>query len=289
MRPRFFRKRWSGPCWQRASALSKTNGADISAPKINRIDPSLDRDRRRLREPQFALGKRAVQDVLDHRFFGVPRHRQLADQKVARPFEHFLFAEAERLGLRQEKEALEDDGYIEQGSGSHLVGIFLKPVFPIGGVFALTVAQELDDLLHLAVAHHASQTDRLDVVERHHDLQAAGFDLEQVEFFDLGADCPAADLFDDTYPMVRVDDLVSDTKGKVHEGRAAPQRLDQGLGLVPHQQWLEYTPVRPKASMDADFRGTGSRTQCRHRFRLARFAYNHEMPSDGFSAFEASA
>src|SRR5271166_1588030 len=196
-----------------------------------------DRYRRRLRESQLALGKRPVQHVFYHRFFGVPRHRQLADQQVARPFEHFLFAEAKRLGLGQEKQAFQDNGHIEEGPGSHLVRIFLEPVFPIGSVFTLTVTQELDDLLHFAVAHDASKTNGLDVVEWHHDLQAAGFDLEQVELLDLGADCPAADLFDDTYPMVRVDDFVSDTKGKVvHEGRAAPQRLDRGLGRVPHYQ-----------------------------------------------------
>jgi len=62
-------------------------------------------------------------------------------------------------------------------------------------------------------------------MERNHDFEAAGFDIEEAKLFDLRSNGAAADLFDYAYPMIRVDDFVTDAKRKViHDGRAAPQR-----------------------------------------------------------------
>jgi hypothetical protein len=49
-------------------------------------------------------------------------------------------------------------------------------------------------------------------VERDHHLQAAGLDFEQVELLDRGADGPAADLFDDSYAVVWVNNFVADVE-----------------------------------------------------------------------------
>jgi hypothetical protein len=49
-------------------------------------------------------------------------------------------------------------------------------------------------------------------VSGHHHLQAAGFDFQEVESFDLCADRPAADLLDYAHSVVWVDDLVSDAE-----------------------------------------------------------------------------
>ena len=68
--------------------------------------------------------------------------------------------------------------------------------------------------------------------------------------FDLRADRPAADLLDYAYPVVRVDDLVSDAKAEVvHEGRAAPQRQDEfkAYELGTHNIYeSSYTPGAPE-------------------------------------------
>jgi hypothetical protein len=46
-------------------------------------------------------------------------------------------------------------------------------------------------------------------VERHHDFEAAGLDLEQVEVFHTFANSPAADLFNNANAVIGIDDLVA--------------------------------------------------------------------------------
>ena len=52
-------------------------------------------------------------------------------------------------------------------------------------------------------------------MKRDHHLKAAGFDLEEVELFDVFADGAAADLLDHAYPMVGIDNFVSDVETSV--------------------------------------------------------------------------
>jgi hypothetical protein len=52
-------------------------------------------------------------------------------------------------------------------------------------------------------------------MEGNHHLQATGSNLKEIEPFDGGAGRPAADLFDDADPMVRVNDLVADVENVV--------------------------------------------------------------------------
>jgi hypothetical protein len=49
-------------------------------------------------------------------------------------------------------------------------------------------------------------------VEGHHDFQAAGLDLQQVESFYGFTESAAADLFNDSDTMIGVDNLVADVE-----------------------------------------------------------------------------
>jgi hypothetical protein len=46
-------------------------------------------------------------------------------------------------------------------------------------------------------------------MERHHDLQAAGLDLQEVELLHNFTNCPAADLFDNSNTMIGIDDFIA--------------------------------------------------------------------------------
>ena len=46
----------------------------------------------------------------------------------------------------------------------------------------------------------------------HHDLEAAGFDVEEIELFHRGSDGAAADLLDYAYAVVGIHDLVADVE-----------------------------------------------------------------------------
>ena len=75
--------------------------------------------------------------------------------------------------------------------------------------------------MDFSVPYHPPQTDAVDVVEGDHNLKTAGFNLEQVELFHTGADGPAADLLDDSYAMVGVNDFIAYVETSVaadHEG-----------------------------------------------------------------------
>src|SRR5438046_143775 len=54
-----------------------------------------------------------------------------ADEEVLRAFEHFLFAEGERLAAAERNETLEDDGDFEEGPGAHALGILFEAVLPV--------------------------------------------------------------------------------------------------------------------------------------------------------------
>src|SRR5580698_3982882 len=94
-------------------------------------------------------------------------------------------------------QALEDSGDFEEGAGAHAIGVFLEAIFPVGGAEVFADGEKVEDFLNLPVADDAANADAAHVVAGHHDLEAAGFDVEKIELFDGSADGPAADLFDD--------------------------------------------------------------------------------------------
>src|SRR5581483_6579254 len=98
-----------------------------------------------------------------------------------------------------------------------------------------TITQECDDFLDFAVLHHSSQPHHVYVVKRNHDFQAAGLYFEEIEFFDVLADSATADLLNDPYPVVGIDDLIPNVEISVaadHEetpARAAQERNNTSL------------------------------------------------------------
>ncbi len=83
------------------------------------------------RELQLGLGQGLDDDGLGAFRGGVARGGHLADEKILRAFEHFLFAEGEGLAAAEGNEALEDDGDFEEGTGAHALGVFLEAVLPV--------------------------------------------------------------------------------------------------------------------------------------------------------------
>ncbi len=62
---------------------------------------------------------------------GVAGSGHLADEQILRAFQHFLFAEGERLAAAEGNETLEDDGDFEESSGAHALGILFEAVLPV--------------------------------------------------------------------------------------------------------------------------------------------------------------
>jgi hypothetical protein len=52
-------------------------------------------------------------------------------------------------------------------------------------------------------------------VTGNHDFQAAGFDMKKVELFHRRADGTAADLLDNSYAVIGIDDLVANMEIQV--------------------------------------------------------------------------
>src|SRR5208337_3107605 len=123
--------------------------------------------------------------------------------------------------------ALQHHSHVCQRPGAHAIRILLKPVFPIGRIDAFAPGEIIHDLLHLAVAHHRTHADAVDVGERHHHFQAAGCDLQQVELFDRGSHGPAADLFNNADAVVGVYDLLTNLENAVAaHGGPSPEGRD---------------------------------------------------------------
>ena len=57
------------------------------------------------------------------------------------------------------------------------------------------------------------------------DLETTGLNLQEVEFFHGGADGPAADLLDNTYAVIGINDFVTDVEIAItdHEGHPRKQ------------------------------------------------------------------
>ena len=109
-------------------------------------------------------------------------------------------------------QAFQDAGYFEQRAGAHAVGVFFETVFPVGGGEIFGDGEEVENLLNFAVANYAANAHAAGVVAGHHDLEAAGFDVEEIELFHRGSDGAAADLLDYAYAVVGIHDLVADVE-----------------------------------------------------------------------------
>src|SRR5260370_24907614 len=83
------------------------------------------------RELELGLGERLYDGGLGVFRGGVAGSCHLADQQVLRAFQHFLFAEGERLAAAEGNETLEDDSDFEEGPGAETLRILLEAVHPV--------------------------------------------------------------------------------------------------------------------------------------------------------------
>jgi len=167
------------------------------------------------RKAQLALGQCGREEFFDLRLFAVACHCQLADQQIAGALQHFLLPERKWLRLVERDQALQHACHFDQGTSAHAVRVFFEPVFPVAAPVCLAQRQKIDHLLDLAVPDHSSKADASRVIARDHDLQAAGLDVEQIEPFDRSANGSAADLLDDSYSMVGIDDFVTNVEVQI--------------------------------------------------------------------------
>ena len=87
-------------------------------------------------------------------------------------------------------------------------------------------------------------------MERHHDLQAAGLNLEKIELFHNLADCPAADLFDNSNAMIGIDDFIAYVEITVdadHEGTPT------NAGHMRNNTSIVYLNQGTKGNLEAEF------------------------------------
>ena len=86
--------------------------------------------------------------------------------------------------------------------------------------------KHIQHFLDFPVLYHAAHAHAAGVLAGHHHLQAAGFDVQQVEPLHVGTHSPAAYLFDNSNAMIGIDDLIADveiqvgTSHKRHPGKA---------------------------------------------------------------------
>jgi hypothetical protein len=85
---------------------------------------------------------------------------------------------------------------------------------------ALTAGKVIEYLLDFAVADDPPESYIAGVLERHHDFEAAGFDVEEVELFNSCAEGAAADLLYNPDAMIGVNHFIanSETWFNIHEG-----------------------------------------------------------------------
>ena len=75
---------------------------------------------------------------------------QFGDNKVARPFQHPLLAERERLEIAQIGQMLEHIGYFKNISGAHFLRELFETIFPVVRRKREIIRQQLEE--HFAFA-----------------------------------------------------------------------------------------------------------------------------------------
>lgn len=109
-------------------------------------------------------------------------------------------------------QAFQNPGHFQKGTRPHAVGIVFEAFFPVGGAQIVRNRKKVKNLLDLSIADNSPNAHTAYVIARHHYLEAAGFDIEQIELLDRRPDRPAANLFDHAYPVVWIDHLIADVE-----------------------------------------------------------------------------
>ncbi len=123
---------------------------------------------------QLGLGQGFDDDGFGALRSGIAGGGHLADEKVLRAFEHFLFAEGERLAAAEGDKAFEDDGDFEEGTGAHALGILLEAVLPVGMRVEFALFEEAKDFAGFIGANDGTKANCSRIGLRNHDPQTAG-------------------------------------------------------------------------------------------------------------------
>src|SRR5260370_19609606 len=94
---------------------------------------------------ELRLGERLYHGGLGVFGGGVARRCHFADEEGLRAFQHFLFAEGERLAAAERNETLEDDGDFEEGPGAHALGVLFEAVLPVVMIVKFAFFEEAQD------------------------------------------------------------------------------------------------------------------------------------------------
>jgi len=161
-------------------------------------------------ELELGLGKRLHDNGFGAFRGGVTGSGHFADEEILRAFEHFLFAEGERLAAAEGDEALQDDGDFEEGPGAHTLGVLLEAVFPIVMRVEFALLEEAKDFGCVIGTNDGTKANGLRVCLRNHHAKAAGNNANHEVTFGSTVQKTVANLLNEPNAVVRIYDLVAD-------------------------------------------------------------------------------
>ena len=196
----------------RARRAARRRGITIGAVRLHRLGDLGARGGARhvARLDHEALLERAIDLGLDLERLLAHHLGHLRDDQRLGAIEHPLLAERQALRLAEERQALEHVGHVVDRAGPHLVGVVLEATLPVLMVVDLAVAQQREQALDFFVADRLAQADAVDVGDGHEHRGVVRDDAEVKEPAGRTKNGFFFDPFDDTEPVVRVDDLVAD-------------------------------------------------------------------------------
>src|SRR5713226_1484251 len=162
------------------------------------------------RKRELGFGQRLYDGSLGVFRRGVAGRSHLAHQKVLRAFEHFLFAEGERLAAAEGNETLKDDGDFEEGPGAHALGVLFEAVLPVVMRVEFAGFEEAKNFGGFSGTNNGSKANGHGVGLRDHDTQAAGNNSDHEITFGSAVQNSVADLLNSAHTVIRVNDLVAD-------------------------------------------------------------------------------
>src|ERR1035437_8395819 len=149
------------------------------------------------------------------------RNRDLRNQHVARPVQHLLFAERERLIDVQLQQAFENLGGFQQVPALHFIAILLEADLPIGLERTPTDPEVRENSRDLPVFGYPPQPD-VGGVGQWHQHRHATAKSHQVESLDSGAKRTGADILDGPNALVGIYHLIANLEG--HTGSPTNHR-----------------------------------------------------------------
>ena len=159
---------------------------------------------------ELGLGERLDDGGLGAFRGGIAGSGHFADEEVLRAFEHFLFAEGERLAAAERNQTLEDDGHFEEGPGTHALGVLFEAVLPVVMRVEFALFEETKDFGGFCGPNDGTKANGHGVGLRDHDAQAAGNNADHEVTFGSAVQDSVADLLNNAHTMIRVNDLVAD-------------------------------------------------------------------------------